>query len=159
MKEIIQLLARTGDEIYAKIATVIAVDEEGKTADVQPLDGSAEIYDVYITVDDNKGGIYTRPAVGSLVCVVFVSKEIAVVVNPSELSKFRVKIENTTLAIDKDGFLLQKGNETLAKLTADLLKAIKAMKFTTNMGPTIQLINIQDFIALEKRFKVFLKDS
>ena len=42
---------------------------------------------------------------------------------------------------------------------ADLLKAIKAMKFTTNTGSTIQLVNLQDFIDVETRFNQFLKDS
>jgi len=39
----------------------------------------------------------------------------------------------------------------------DLISAIKAMKFTTNMGPTIELINRPEFIAIENRFKSFLK--
>lgn len=43
MKELIQKLANNGDEIYAKICEVISVDVENQTADLKPLDGSAEI--------------------------------------------------------------------------------------------------------------------
>ena len=50
MKNIIQKLADTGDEIYAKICEVISVDTENKTADLQPLDGSSEIQDAYLQV-------------------------------------------------------------------------------------------------------------
>ncbi|WP_318580873.1 hypothetical protein [Flavobacterium columnare] len=45
MKEIIQKLAKTADEIYAKIGEVVSVDKDNLTVDVQPLDGSALIDD------------------------------------------------------------------------------------------------------------------
>lgn len=157
MKDIIQKLAATGDEIYAKICEVIKVDEDGKTADLQPLDGSAEILDAFITTDDDNGGLYAEPAVGSLVCVVFVSKEIAVIVNPSELKQFRVKIEKCEFQMDKNGFLLKKENENLAKLMSDLLQEIQKMKFTTNTGSTITLVNASQFKEIENRFKTLLK--
>lgn len=157
MKKIIQQLAKTGDELYAKICEVISVDIEEKTADLQPLDGSAMIDDAYIMVDDENGGTFTEPKVGSLVAVVFVSKEIAVIVGVSELKQFHIKIESTEFQMDADGFLLKKENETLKKLMNDLLEAIKKMKFTTNTGSTIQLVNIQDFINVQNRFKTFLK--
>ena len=40
MKELLQKLTETGDEIYAKICEVTSVDIENQTADLQPLDGS-----------------------------------------------------------------------------------------------------------------------
>lgn len=159
IKELIQKLAQTGDEIYAKICEVVSVDIEKKTADLKPLDGSSNINDAYLIVDDEQGGVYAEPSVGSLVCVVFVSKEIAVVVNTSELKEFRTKIEGVTFQMDKDGFLLKKENETLKALMVDLITEIKRMKFTTNMGPTIKLINKPQFTAIENRFKNFLKDN
>lgn len=158
MKELIQQLAQTGEEIYAKICEVISVNSENHTADLKPLDGSSPIDDAYLMADDQAGGIYAEPAVGSLVCAVFISKEIAFVVGSSELKEFSIKIENTTFQMDKDGFLLRKENETLKTLMADLIKAIKRMKFTTNTGSTIKLINEAEFTALEKRFNSLLKD-
>lgn len=135
MKEFIQKLAHTGDEIYAKICEVKSVDVEKQTADLQPLDGSSEILDVYLQVAEN--GVFVEPKVGSLVCVVFVTKEIGVVVNHSEIEQFQIKVEETEFKIDKEGFLLKKENETLAKLMKDLLQEIQNMKFTTNTGSTI----------------------
>lgn len=157
MKKIIQQLAQTGDELYAKICEVISVDVEQKTADLKPLDGSAMIDDAYLMVDDENGGVFTEPKKGALVAVVFVSKEIAVVVGTSELKQFNIKIEQTQFQMDKDGFLLKKENETLKKLMNDLLEAIKNMKFTTNTGSTILLVNLQEFISIQNRFKQFLK--
>jgi hypothetical protein len=157
MKEIIQKLASTGDEIYAKICEVTSVDQENKTADLKPLDGSSEIFDAYLVTDDEKGSLYLEPKIGSLVCVVFVTKEIAVVVSPSELVKMRLKIEGVELNIDKDGFLLKKENETLKKLMGDLIQACRNMVFQTNSGITIELLTDPEFEALETRFNEFLK--
>lgn len=157
MKSIIQKLATTGAEIYAKICEVISVDEVAKTADLKPLDGSATIDDAYLMVDDEKGGAFYEPKVKSLVAVVFVTKQIAFVVGTSELKQFQIKISTTEFQMDADGFLLKKENETLKILMNDLLVAIQAMKFTTNTGSTIQLVNINDFIGIQNRFKGFLK--
>lgn len=100
MKEIIQKLANTGDEIYAKICEVISVDIENQTADLQPLDGSAEILDALIQVAEN--GVLVEPKVNSLVACVFVSKELAVIVNHSEIKQFGFQIENISFVANKD---------------------------------------------------------
>ncbi|MCH4831224.1 hypothetical protein E5F92_000430, partial [Flavobacterium columnare] len=171
--EIIQKLAKTADEIYAKIGEVVSVDKDNLTVDVQPLDGSALIDDAYLQADSDNGGMLQIPKVGSLVCVVFINKETAIIANTGEIDAFTIKIKNTSfeispdkavlkkdntiLEMDQDGFLFKKENETLKKLMADLIKACKQLKFTTNNGPTISLINIQDFIAVETRFNQFLK--
>ena len=157
MKNIIQKLADTGDEIYAKICEIISVDAENKTADLQPLDGSSEIQDAYLQVAEN--GVFIEPKVGSLVACVFVTKEIAVVVNHSELKQFQIKIEGVEFRISNEGFLLKKESETLAKLMTDLLQEIQKMKFTTNTGSTIKLVNQLEFKAIEKRFNQLLKNN
>lgn len=157
MKNFIQKLAETGDEIYAKICEVKSVDVENQTADLEPLDGSAEILDARLQVAEN--GVFVEPKIGSLVACVFVTKEIAVVVNYSELKQFQIRIEGVEFQFDIEGFLLKKENETLAKLMSDLLKEIQRMKFTTNTGSTIQLVNAAQFMAIENRFKTFLKDN
>ncbi|MCK0202665.1 hypothetical protein MWN41_06485 [Ornithobacterium rhinotracheale] len=159
MKELFRQLAQTGDEIYAKICEVVSVNAENHTADLKPLDGSSPIDDAYLMAEGKAGGIYAEPAVGSLVCAVFISKEIAVVVGNSELKEFQIKIKQTELKIDHSGFLLRKENETLKALMADLIATIKRMKFTTNTGSTIKLINEPEFTALEKRFNNLLNDN
>ena len=71
----------------------------------------------------------------------------------------RKMTDHTINENETDNIMGKKENENLKKLMADLITAIKALKFTTNNGPTINLINIADFIALENRFNQFLKDS
>lgn len=155
MKNFIQKLAETGDEIYAKICEVKSVDVENQTADLEPLDGSSEILDARLQVAEN--GVFVEPKIGSLVACVFVSKETAVVVNYSEIKQFQIKIEGVEFQFDKEGFLLKKEGETLADLMKDLLQEIQRMKFTTNAGSTIKLVNQLQFKEIEKRFNKLLK--
>jgi hypothetical protein len=166
-------ITQSNDEVYAKVCEVLEVDAVEKTVNVKPVDDTAEIYNVRLQAESETGGLVLFPKVGSMVLVVFINKNNAAVVNTSEIEKLELVIENSELQIDKDkflfkreqvhlevdqeGFLLKKENETLKKLMADLITAIKALKFTTNNGPTINLINIADFIALENRFNQFLK--
>ena len=166
-------ITKTSDEVYAKVCEVLEIDQDEKTVNVKPVDDTAEIYNVRLQAESESGGLVLFPKVGSMVLIVFINKNNAAVVNTSEIEKLELVIENSELQIDKDkflfkreqvqlevdqeGFLLKKENETLKKLMADLITAIKALKFTTNNGPTINLINIADFIALENRFNQFLK--
>lgn len=158
IKEALQKLVESGNELYAKIAEVTTVDVEAKTCDVKPIDGSSEIFDVFLNLDENSGQ-FREPVVGALICIVFITKETAVAVNYSELKQHNVKIKETEFTIDENGFLLKKADENLAKLMDDLLKEIQKMKFTTNTGSTINLINAPEFMAIQTRFKTLLKDN
>ncbi|MGR3791556.1 hypothetical protein [Flavobacterium columnare] len=181
MKEIFQKLAKTDDEVYAKVGTVIAIDQETKTCDVQPLDGSATIIDVYLQADSDNGGLLIMPKLESLVCVVFINKETAILANTGEIDLLSIQIKNTVLEvlndkmsfkqnqtileINNEGFSLKKENETLKALMSDLLKALQAQTYTvsTTGGPTAQtgsttlLNNLDDFVKIEARFNAFLK--
>lgn len=159
IKKAIQRLAEIRNEVYAKICEVISVDKNNKTVDLRPIDGSSDILDVYLVVDDAKGCMYLEPEVGSLVCVVFITNEIAIMVNSSTLKQLQVKISGTEFQIDKDGFLLKKENETLKALMIDLVNTIMSMKFTTNTGSTIRLVNKPEFQKIKNRFETFLKDK
>ncbi len=110
-------------------------------------------------INENNQGFYLFPKVGSSILIAPIEEDINRfhIVAYSEIENLKLTIDKCELNIDKNGFSLKKENETLKKLMADLIKAIKAMKFTTNNGPTIELINIADFVALEKRFNNLLK--
>lgn len=112
-------------------------------------------------ISDSDERFYLLPKVGSNVLIAPIEEDINRyhVVSFSEVEKLYYKVGKVVVDIDAAGFLFQKENETLKQLMADLLKAIKAMKFTTNTGSTIQLVNLQDFIDVETRFNQFLKDS
>ncbi len=153
-----QLKKRDVDTFPAK---VISVDKTAGTCVVD--DGELQYTDVALsaTVEDNGKRFYLFPAVESYVLVSPINEDLhrLYVEFFSEIEDFDLKIENTRLKIDKDGFLLRKQNETLAKLMSDLLKEIQNMKFTTNTGSTILLVNKPKFLAIENRFKDLLKED
>ncbi len=159
MKDIIQKLADNGNEMYAKICEVVAIDLNEKTVDLQPLDGTAEIQDVFLMVGHENGGQCLEPEIGTLVCVVFISKETGVVVNYSQLKTYNLLIDDVQFNVSSAGFLIRKKEESLGKLMVDLLTEIRKMKFTTNTGSTILLVNEPAFVFLENRFKNLLKEN
>ena len=140
---------------------VLSVDKFAGTCKV--TDDELEYTDVRLSavIDGNDKKFYLFPKVGSSVLVSPINEDLKnlYVEAYSEIDGLDLKIDGVHFNIDKDGFLLKKENETLKKLMADLITAIKAMKFTTNNGPTINLVNIADFIALENRFNQFLKGN
>ena len=140
---------------------VLSVDKSAGTCKV--TDDELEYTDVRLSavIDGNDKKFYLFPKVGSSVLVSPINEDLKNLYLKaySEIDGLDLKIDGVHFNIDKDGFLLKKENETLKKLMADLITAIKAMKFTTNNGPTINLVNIADFIALENRFNQFLKGN
>ena len=135
IKELIQQLADTGQELYAKVCEVTSVDEDAKTADVNPLDGSSPINDVYFVVDFEQGGFYLQPKVGSLVCVAFINKETAIVVGTSELEKVECILGGFTLKIENGKIQIKNKQTNFKSLLNDLLIELKSAIIQTPSGP------------------------
>jgi hypothetical protein len=135
IKQLIQQLAYTGQELYAKVCKVTSVDEVNQTADVEPLDGSSPIYDVYLVVDMEQGGFYLQPKVGSLVCVAFIGKETAIVVGSSALDKVEYTSEGFSLKIENGKIQIKNEQANFKTLLNDLLKELKNAIIQTPSGP------------------------
>nr|DAN29366.1 MAG TPA: baseplate protein [Caudoviricetes sp.] len=134
IKELIQQLANTGQELYAKVCKVTSVDEENQTADVEPLDGSSPIYDVYLVVNMEQGGFYLQPKVGSLVCVAFINKETAIVVGSSALDKVECTSEGFSLKIENGKIQIKNEQTDFKSLLNDLLIELKSAIIQTPAG-------------------------
>lgn len=162
---IVKHLSKNDDEVYAKVCEVLDVNQDEKTVDVQPIDGTAPIFYVRLQAESETGGLVVFPKIGSLVLVVFLNKNNAAVVNTSAITNYELKITNCELSIDKDGFLLKKENETLKKIMVDLVTAVKSIQFLVNTtgtavaqtGQTTTLVNLADFTSIETRVNQFLK--
>lgn len=142
-------------------ATVVSVDKDNGTCIIN-ADG-LDFPDVQLSaiIDGSDKKCYLFPKVGSSILVSPINEDMhrLYVESYSEIESYHLHIESVQFQIDKNGFLLKKENESLKKLMSDLIKAIKEMKFTTNYGPTIKLINLQQFIDVGERFDQFLKDN
>ena len=153
--------ALKGRGVSTFAAEVIEVDKENGTCTVK--DDDIEYYNVQLSsiIDGSKKQMFIYPVIGSSVLVSPIEEKLEwlYVEVYSEVEQVDWNIESVKFNFDKNGFLLKKQNETLAKLMSDLLKEIQKMKFTTNTGSTILLVNKTQFLSIENRFKDFLKDS
>jgi len=151
--------ALKGRGISTFVADVIEVDKEAGTCTVK--DDDIEYYNVQLSsiIDGSKKQLFIYPVLGSSVLVSPIEEDIKqlYVEVYSEVEQVDWNIGGVKFNFDSNGFLLKKQNETLAKLMSDLLKEIQKMKFTTNTGSTISLVNQPQFLAIENRFKDFLK--
>lgn len=135
-------------------ATVKKVDWSEKTCEAEGVDDQLLFYDVLL----GSGSFDIKPKIGSLVLIGMINNDetTPVLISAEEIEAIEIKADKCELTID-DGFLIRKENETLKKLMVDLLQEIQKMKFTTNTGSTILLVNQPKFFDIEKRFKDFLK--
>lgn len=132
------------------------IDWENKTMTAIGVSDDLPYYDVLLGLES----LVIKPKKGSTCLIGLIendaTKPFLIWVN--EVESYEIKVENTEFKM-QEGFLLKTENETLAKLMSDLLKEIQKMKFTTNTGSTIKLVNQPQFKAIENRFKTFLKDN
>ncbi|MDV4024253.1 hypothetical protein CMT52_07870 [Elizabethkingia anophelis] len=153
------IVALKGRGISTFPANVVSVNKETGTCVVN--DGDLDYTDVQLSaiIDAEKKQIFLYPVIGSSVLISPINEDIhrLYIEVYSEIEALDLKIEGVNLNIDKDGFLLKKENETLKKLMVDLISEIRKMKFTTNTGSTIKLINEPQLLNIENRFKDFLK--
>ncbi|GAA5096947.1 hypothetical protein GCM10023210_31360 [Chryseobacterium ginsengisoli] len=151
-----QLSKRGVDTFPAK---VVSVDKENGTCTVN--DDSIDYTDVQLsaTVEKNGKRFFLYPKVGSYVLVSPINEDLhrLYVEFFSEIEDFDLKIGNVQLQIDNEGFLLKKENETLKKMMSDFIQACRNMKFQTNSGVTIKLLNDLEFQEIKTRFNQFLK--
>lgn len=142
-------------------AKVLSVDKEKGTCKI--TDDEIEYTDVQLSsvIDGNNKKFFVFPKVGSSVLVSPINEDLhrLYVEAYSEIESLSIVVETVKFQMDAAGFLLKKENETLKGLMVDLIEEILKMKFTTNNGPTINLINAPKFMEIENRFKNFLKDS
>lgn len=138
------------------IATVDSVDEANGLCTLD--DDDLLIYEVrlraLITGNEN---IIIVPKVGSYVLALRLENtEEWMVLACDQIDKYKIVAGNSSFEMDGELFLLKNENDTLKDLLNDLLQAIQEMVFTTNVGPTINLLNAATFAAIQTRVNNFL---
>jgi len=123
IKELIQQLADTGEEMYSKVCTVKSVD--GLTCVCEPIDGDAEILDVRLVADEDEQLFVLVPKVDSVVVVSFLTKEAGFVSMVSKIDEVKFKIGQTFYSANSDGFLIKKGNDTLKQIVQMVIESIQ----------------------------------
>jgi hypothetical protein len=125
--------------------TVVRVDKARALCDVQPADtGAPELLDVQLrAVDDGStAGFVLWPVVGSPVLVGLIDND------PNNCVVVAVsQVERLTLATQ---------DENLHSLLKDIIAEVRALKFTTNAGPTIALVTDPKWALLDARIDKLL---
>ncbi|MDR1120034.1 MAG: hypothetical protein LBM08_03875 [Dysgonamonadaceae bacterium] len=103
-------IAGQGQNIGLFIAEVINIS--GDTCDVSIDDLTLTDVRLRAVINDESGRLFIKPKVGSYVIVADLSGEYLrepVVISYSEIDAVNIKIESTTVDIDKDGIILNGG--------------------------------------------------
>ena len=140
-------------------AMVVSVDKEKGTC-LAADDGLEYKARLSAVINNESEKFFLFPKVGSKVLIACIEEDLhqLYVAKYSDIEDFQLKIADSILVMDASGFNFKKENESLRSLVLELIDGIKKMRFTTNFGPTINLINIADFEAVETKFKSLLKD-
>ncbi len=115
--------------IYSKQATVTSVDEDEFLCDVQPIDGTPEMFDVMLTPTANATNVKI-PNVGSTVFVHFLDNKTAYVTQMDSVAKSIVR------SSDENAEHVASLKEALTTFAEDLGSALDTVTFNTPQGPT-----------------------
>ena len=107
LRQAIQQMAMSGAELYCKVCTVDAVDEDARTIDCTPIDEGAPLLGVNLQADqEQEVGVVQFPAEGSDVVVAFLSANVAVVVLATEVTKTILTIGDTETIVEDNSVTL-----------------------------------------------------
>lgn len=133
-------------DLAAMVVTgvVTEVDKATRTCDVDPDDEGAPLVGVRLrsVVDAVKDGFTIWPVVGSTVTVLMLDDHTGLVVQYTAVEAYTIRTEQ----------------ESLKEVLSDFLDAIGRMVFTTNNGPTTQLVNAPEFTSLKQRLDLLFLD-
>ncbi|RAJ75536.1 hypothetical protein CLV59_109150 [Chitinophaga dinghuensis] len=135
-------------------------NEEDNTIKVL-LDSGLEIPDARLkSVVKGGGKVILVPVKDSVVQIARIeNSDEFIVVAVDEVSQVLYCIDKTVMKMDSKGYLLKKDDETLRKIMDDLLDGIMNMRFTTQSGPTVNLVNRTTFEQIKNRVEKLLKDA
>lgn len=145
------------DGVFSLVGEVIEVNESARTCDVQPLNGTAILFDVKLQADESLNkGLVIFPTIGSNVIVTFLNAQTGFVSAFSTFDKAEIVTTEQHLYFDKNGLKLSKQNADLRKeldkmfeLQSDILQLLTTFQLITNVGVTVQVVpNI--IVELEK---------
>lgn len=150
-------LAGSSGPAVSNIAKVKSVDENGAVCVLEDEDGQ-EIPEVRLRpVLTGKKSFLQIPKIGSLVLAVRIEDdEDWMIIACDEVDKFLWATDTTKVELT-DKVHISANNKNMAELIDKLFEAILKMRFTTNAGPTIRLINRPEFESLKNEFKELLK--
>ena len=157
IRESLKAMAKEHGPAVSNIAKVKSVDEEKAICVLVDEDGQ-EFFNVRLRpVLSGKKSFILVPKVGTYVLAVRVEDDDDwMVIAADEVTKVAYYVGQTQIELT-DKVHIEAGGENFADLVDQLFEAIGKMVFTTNVGPTIKLVNKPEFEAIRTKFKTLLK--
>lgn len=146
LKDAIQKISKTGDEVYSIIAKVKSVDEEERSCVVSPLNGDADIFGVRLQAGLNKEkGIVVFPKVGSYVVVTFLNKITGYIALCTEIEGIYIASNESDFKTEMNSFI---------DTTIELIGVLRTFQLATNVGATIEVMPHVKLMLEEKETKL-----
>lgn len=155
----LQLQRLTKSEDATVLGIVTAVNAADFTIDLIDDETGVEYFDVRLKpVLDANEFLLVIPKVGTWCLAVKIEDEQEwYMLSVGQAEKYIIKIGTQHFEMDGQKFLIKTGDDSLGEIMNDLLQAVLMMVFTTNMGPTIKLVNASDFTTIKSRLNAILK--
>jgi hypothetical protein len=133
---------------FSLVGTVIEVNEHDRTCDVEPLNGTAVLYDVKLQANENSDtGFVVFPKKGSTVIVTFLNEKTGFVSLFSDPDKTEIVVGGQRIFFNKNGLKLSKQNADLREqldkmfdLQSDILQLLTTFQLMTNVGVTTNVM-------------------
>lgn len=150
LDEFVKLIKQAGkDHIKVQTAWVNVQEVDWESLTMTAIGVSDEL--PYYGVSLGLGMIKVKPAIGSTCLIGVIENQAA--------STFLIDaetVEEYTISVT-DKVSIRNETESLKDLVEELIEEIKKMKFTTNAGPTIRLLNSARFTTIKNKFNNLLK--
>jgi hypothetical protein len=132
MKELIEKLVDIPSPYNSKLCKVVKVNKDARTCDVEPLDGTATIFDVRLQAfQDDTEGVVLYPKMSSMVVVTLLNNETGYVSLTSEVDYVQFKNGGVDLRTELD---------KMFDLMGSLIDLLTKFQLMTNMGVTVQVM-------------------
>lgn len=153
---------KQGVPVQVVVAKVESVDKKSSTCDLV-VEGRADRPEARLraVMDSSATGLIILPKKGSYVLAGLIGNkpESSFVCGYSDIDEVFIDIPSSQMRVDKNGFLIKTGSNSLSGLISDLLDALMKLTVTTGTGPSGTPININDFITLKQKFNQLLKTA
>jgi hypothetical protein len=132
MKELIEKLVDIPSPYNSKLCKVDQVNKDARTCDVEPLDGTAIIFDVRLQAFvDNTEGVVLFPKKYSVVVVTLLNNETGYISLTSEVDYVQFKNGEVDIKTELD---------KIFDVTGSLIDLLTKFQLMTNMGVTVQVM-------------------
>jgi hypothetical protein len=108
-----------------------------------------------IITDDMGAVFYPEDNTNAVACRMPNSNRLFII-KMEKVESFHIKINDSELSGNNQGFTIKRGSESIKKILSDLMDAISQMTVTTGVGPSGTPINIASFVDLKARLNNIL---